>query len=486
MTSALSNMGRQGLSSRHQPPSDFVEPDELRTSFALAMSQMYRNEVPLYGDLIRIVQDVNHSVITAQGRDGAVRSSAELERLTLERHGAIRLGTPEELLTVKRIFALLGMQAVGYYDLSVAGLPMHATCFRPVSTISLARNPFRVFTTLLRPELVQSDNARDLALQLLEKRQIFSQDLLRILDVAETQNLRLTSDQAATLIREALYTFSWKPVAAATYAEYQILRAEHPILADIACFNSAHINHLTPRTLDIGAAQIAMQKEDMDTKDRIEGPPIRACPILLRQTSFLALEEAIRFKTDDAGERLTSGSHKARFGEIEERGAAVTPAGRDLYDRLFSEAMSAARGLSPEAADAILAKAFQRYPDTWKELRQRELVYCEYRCTGKALSPSLESGEISESLVERLVEQGVLEAVPITYEDFLPFSAAGIFQSNLKGNAPKAKLEQEVPQPCPDLPGMEKALGGSVLDPDDLYSTAQRESLISCARKLRA
>ncbi len=64
----------------------------------------------------------------------------------------------------------------------------------------------------------------------------------------------------------------------------------------------------------------------------IEGPPRRDVPILLRQTSFKALEESIRFAGD------TQGRHTARFGEIEQRGVALTPDGRALYDRLLAAA----------------------------------------------------------------------------------------------------------------------------------------------------
>ncbi|VFS86796.1 Uncharacterized protein conserved in bacteria [Kluyvera cryocrescens] len=55
----------------------------------------------------------------------------ELARLNVERHGAIRVGTAEELATLCRIFAIMGMQPVGYYDLSVAGVPVHSTAFSP-------------------------------------------------------------------------------------------------------------------------------------------------------------------------------------------------------------------------------------------------------------------------------------------------------------------------------------------------------------------
>jgi uncharacterized glyoxalase superfamily metalloenzyme YdcJ len=468
--------------------SPLVHPDELRTAFALAMSHMYKNEVPLYGDLVRIVQSRNHKVIT-----NSSSTPDSLDRLTLERHGAIRLGKPEELYTVRRIFALLGMQAVGYYDLSVAGLPMHATCFRPIDTASLAANPFRVFTTLLRPELIRSPAARDLSLQLLGRRSIFSQELLRVLEVADAQAGQFRVHQAEIFIREALRTFSWAPVAVATETEYQLLQAEHPILADIASFRTAHINHLTPRTLDIDAAQSAMAAEGMPVKDRIEGPPKRKWPILLRQTSFLALEERIQFKirdsdSDEAQDTtqhvgLVDGSHKARFGEIEERGAAVTPEGRALYDQLLESSMHTA-GDKTECVDDALVSTFRAYPDTWEELRKQELVYIKYSFTGK-LPLSKRYDVVSQSTIESLIEDGILETSPITYEDFLPFSAAGIFQSNLN-QKPKLLQGGGSSQQRADVEGFERALGCSVIDPDVLYARAQKQSLESSLLKLKS
>ncbi|KAK2788411.1 hypothetical protein FQN52_005838 [Onygenales sp. PD_12] len=472
-----------------EPNDTLVTPDTLRTAFALAMSAMYKAEVPLYGDLVRIVKQVN---------ENEIHSPTEAERLTLERHGAIRLGTSEELQTVRRIFALVGMYPVGYYDLSVAGLPMHATCFRPINAASLQTNPFRVFTTILRPELLQSDAARNVALGLLEKRQIFTDELLEVLDIGEGQKNRLTHAQAEIFITQALRSFSWQSVAAATYSDYSLVKAEHPILADIACFRSAHINHLTPRTLDINKAQSAMIEAGMAVKSRIEGPPKRKWPILLRQTSFLALEEKIRFPLTHAfGENdhdildngLVQGSHKARFGEIEERGAAVTAKGRQLYDKLLGEgmALAAQSGGTPKATDEAMQEVFQQYPDEWNELRKQGLVYCEYQCTGKPIEGvRVAEDERSMSLLERLIEDGVIETKPITYEDFLPFSAAGIFQSNIQTNGRSASGEARsgVGQPRPDLVGYERALGCRVFSSDDLYMDMQEQSLEKCATEL--
>ncbi|KAK1460020.1 hypothetical protein CMEL01_03019 [Colletotrichum melonis] len=498
MSTSLLSTHRSGPPGHPGPDANYVDADTLRTTFALAMSAMYKAEVPLYGNLVQIVQTINRDAQSKQ-RHGLGHGSssatmeASVERLALERHGAIRLGTPQELHTVRRIFALLGMHPVGYYDLSVAGLPMHATCFRPTFSHSLERNPFRVFTTLLRPELLKSGSARAVALNLLAKRDIFSDALLELLSIAETcQDSRLTPEQGERFVVEAIRTFSWQPLAAATHEEYALLRSEHPILADIACFRSSHINHLTPRALDINAAQEAMLAAGMAVKSRIEGPPVRKCPILLRQTSFLALQEGIRFAISGRDE-FVDDFHKARFGEIEERGAAITPAGRKLYDELLEEAMAIVQkeGESSDAklVDETFVKVFEKFPDDWDELRRQGLVYSDYRCAENAKEKlhSLENIDTADpaSLLDRLVSEGVLEAVPITYEDFLPFSAAGIFQSNIQaGASPSKPTVGEDESTRPDVDGYEKALAREILDANDLYAQAQMKSLQTCAEEL--
>ncbi|HBS61394.1 MAG TPA: DUF1338 domain-containing protein, partial [Stenotrophomonas sp.] len=109
---------------------------------------MYRTEVPLYGTLVDLVAEINDAVLTADpALAGQMDRTDERARLAQERHGAIRVGTAEELATLGRLFALMGMYPVGYYDLSVAGVPVHSTAFRPRTAKALAHNPFRVFTS---------------------------------------------------------------------------------------------------------------------------------------------------------------------------------------------------------------------------------------------------------------------------------------------------------------------------------------------------
>lgn len=359
---------------------------------------------------------------------------------------------------------------------------MHATCFRPISTSSLEKNPFRIFTTLLRPELLHDNGVSDLARSLLSKRNIFSYELLRLLEIAEEQNGELTETQSLEFVSEAMKTFSWQALATSQYSDYQKLKLEHPILADVVCFQSAHINHLTPRTLDISASQDAMRSAGLAIKERIEGPPERKCPILLRQTSFLALEERIKFPTVSG--QYIEGTHKARFGEIEERGAAVTEKGRNMYNVFLAKAMddfaqSHISGKNTRDMDDIMIEIFKAYPDDWDDLRRKRLVYFTYKCV---LNMTTLAGNRDINL-ESLLESGIVEAVPITYEDFLPLSAAGIFQSNLQSCQSKQPQTQRK-KPTGDQQGYEAALGSSLLNADRLYSDAEQRSLRECEQKL--
>lgn len=133
----------------------YIAPSQIRAQFSAAMSAMYKNEVPLYGDLMDLVADVNKTCLE---QDPALHAhlgaTQELERLDEERHGAIRVGTAQELHTLRRLFAVMGMYPVSYYDLAPAGVPVHSTAFRALHEDELRQSPFRIFTSLLRLELI--------------------------------------------------------------------------------------------------------------------------------------------------------------------------------------------------------------------------------------------------------------------------------------------------------------------------------------------
>ncbi|MEY9178859.1 putative glyoxalase superfamily metalloenzyme YdcJ [Bradyrhizobium sp. USDA 326] len=451
---------------------DMLPADEIRTLFSRAMSNMYRAEVPQYGALIELVSDVNAQIRSDNaGLDRRLHANGETERLSLERHGAIRLGTPEELATIRRLFRVMDMHPVGYYDLSVAGVPVHATAFRPIELEALRRNPFRVFTSLLRLDLIPDVALREEAAAILARRKIFSPRCLELIEHAEREGgLQAASAQAFVL--EALNTFCWHSESMVSSGTYKRLRAAHPLIADVVCFKGPHINHLTPRTLDIDAVQDRMVEFGMSPKAVVEGPPRRNVPILLRQTSFKALEEKIGFRStsDDDTE---AGVHSARFGEVEQRGVALTPKGRLLYDQLLRRVREAvqigADGTHADAYQSALADRFQEFPDDEDSLRKEGLAFFRYVPTGKAGS--------SEGLgLDELVSNGHVRAEPITYEDFLPVSAAGIFQSNLGDESQQNYAERSAKS------AFEQALNAIVADEIALYRAAEEDSIAECMR----
>lgn len=92
----------------------FVSKDEIRSRFSRAMSVMYQQEVPQYGALLSLVHDINAEVLDADpALKKALQQQSELNRLDVERHGAIRVGSPAELKGIAQIFAVMGMYPVG-------------------------------------------------------------------------------------------------------------------------------------------------------------------------------------------------------------------------------------------------------------------------------------------------------------------------------------------------------------------------------------
>lgn len=103
---------------------------------------------------------------------------------------------------------------------------------------------------------------------------------------------------------QSLETFRWHTQTTVSAAEYELLHTQHCLIADVVAFKGPHINHLTPRTLDIDQIQAGMPARGITPKAVIEGPPQRRCPILLRQTSFKALQEPLALAANTTDRRL--------------------------------------------------------------------------------------------------------------------------------------------------------------------------------------
>jgi uncharacterized glyoxalase superfamily metalloenzyme YdcJ len=455
-----------------------ISSTQLRTRFAARLSTLYGAEVPAYTTLVEASQQVNQRVLAREGADAERLGS--LDRVTAERHGAIRVGTPRELAQVARVFRALGMVACGFYDLrdaAPAPIPVVSTAFRPVDRDELAANPFRVFTSLLVPEDRRFFGAEleGRLRRFLDARELFPPELLVLADAA-VEHGGLSEQDAEVFLDLAAGSFalSGEPVDRAWYTELERVSA---VAADIGGVRSTHINHLTPRVLDIDDLYASMQARGIEMIDEIQGPPRWDGPdVLLRQTSFRALAEPRLFR--DADGTVTEGTLRVRFGEVEARGIALTPAGRTRFDELVAEVDRRLTG-HPGSVRADVA------PEVWsKGLPATELDLCleglgfftftvDPEVTAGQPSPE-QSAALAAGDVTALVRSGVLRPDPIVYEDFLPRSAAGIFASNLTTSGSRDADQGGAER---DAAWMSERIGAPVHVPEDIYAAEAAASL---------
>jgi uncharacterized glyoxalase superfamily metalloenzyme YdcJ len=470
-----------------------VDTRAMRREFSNRLSALYAAEVPLYGQLVATVREVNREVVRAQPQLGWVEG--DVDRLSEERHGAIRLGREDEMRTMAGFFAALGMRAVNFYDLSAAGakaLPIIATAFRPVDRQAIEVSPFRVFCSLLRPDDERFFRTADLRRRVKERlaaRDIFTPRLRALIDAAQKQG-GLDREQADAFLAEGVELFRWRGRAADKALYDELVAGNLALAADICCLPNPHLNHLTPNTLDIDALQARMRAllatkhkhVGAEMKDHIEGPPHRAAPILLRQTSYKALTEPVVF------DGATPGAHTARFGEIEQRGLALTPAGRRRYDEALARVEAVrAGGRVPAAAD--YEAAYAHLPEDFEALRRAGLGYFHYEAAGKTAGTAGAAAAAGEAGaggagpaggLDALVAQGLLRARPIRYEDFLPVSAAGIFASNLRSKSADLAAG-EARYAASDL---EAILERPIVDSFAMYAAQEARSLLAAHREL--
>ncbi|NEK56694.1 VOC family protein [Geodermatophilus sabuli] len=450
---------------------------ELRARFARRLSELYGREVPAYTTLVDVSAQVNRRVME---RDGAAAERlGSIDRVTAERHGAIRVGTPQELSQVARVFAALGMHPTGFYDLRDADpqpVPVVSTAFRPVDRTELARNPFRVFTSMLVPQdrrFFDEDLERRLS-RFLAARTLFPGELLDLADRAEAEGELGEADAARFLdLATGAFALSADPVDRGWYTELERVSG---VAADIGGVTTTHVNHLTPRVLDIDDLYASMQSLGVQMIDEIQGPPRWQGPdVLLRQTSFRALAEPRRFREADG--TIAQGELRVRFGEVEARGIALTPRGRELYDDLVAEVDRRLAETPGRPRQDVGAEVWAAgLPDTEAELVRRDLTFCTFRPAERRPDGTEPPRDLAG-----LLDGGWLVAEPIVYEDFLPRSAAGIFASNLSGRGEMDAGQGGAPRDADWLAG---AIGRPVRIPEQLYAEQRAESLARAAAAL--
>lgn len=517
------------------------------------LSKMFGREVPLYDRSLRVNRACNQTVgaLLARKFPGFTLTEAQLEKASGERHGAIRIGQPEEYRWVAAFFAAFGLEPHNFYDMTNLGgksQPVIATAFR-----SRLQPEHRVFTSLLMTDYF-APQTRGRIEALLATREVFSPRARELVQRSAREG-GLDWDDARALIHEATTRiFKWTGTARDHRLYQELTAAGFKIAADIACFEAHHLNHLTPNTfcLDLyttamkfGLGELSVEAftrrarraleslshsadrdylrlhfkqltvediagypveavadgavEELVTalarelqqpgcsmrqlqhsgfKDFTEGPPADT-PVLLRQDSYKALTEPVVFRETD-GTSLNA-THTARFGEIEQRFYATTPKGRALYDECLAAAEKQ-RVAEPDLVQRdhdryteAYTKCFAAFPKTLPGLLEQGLVYGRYSATLQGIEAGRRQ-RIHTTDANELVRLGYAQVEGLRYEDFLPFSAAGIFASNLGQYGTKSTAAT---RPVYTARLMEEIMGRKIIDPNVTYAGVQAESLLA-------
>ncbi len=528
-------------------PTTFADPLALQHRLFAELSRMFGGEVPLYDTSLLVNHVCNRAVCDLLARvfPGLAVTDAQLDAASAERHGAIRIGRPDEYRWIARFFACFAMHPHNFFDMTSVGAksqPVIATAFR-----SMMHPEHRVFTSLLCTDYFDA-STRGRIESLLATRQVFTDRAKGLVERCEREG-GLSPDDADALIREATTRiFTWTGTARDHGLYTHLCDAGFKIAADIACFEAHHLNHLTPNTLCMDLYTSAMKRcmgemsderfraraavalhrleervdadwlrlhfkhlsreqiagyartrgadaipglvdrlgsrlaqDDLNLarlkhagfKDATEGPS-EDTPVLLRQDAYRALTEPVRFRNPDG--TVLDRAHTARFGEIEQRFYATTPAGRALYDRCLAEA---ARGVDPalakrdlDAYEAAYASHFAPIPKTLDALLAHGLVYACYEPTQAGQHAT---GSIGTTDIHELVRLGYAARDGLRYEDFLPVSAAGIFASNLNQYGTQSTAPVK---PTYTRAMLEEIMGCPIIDSDRVYLGVQSASLL--------
>jgi uncharacterized glyoxalase superfamily metalloenzyme YdcJ len=237
---------------------EYADKIQMQNQLFAELSQMFGQEVPLYAKSLLVNRECNRTVCALLGRLhlGFNLSADQLDRASGERHGAIRIGQASEYRWITRWFEVFGMEPHNYYDMTDLGeksQPIIATAFR-----SKLNPDHRIFCSLLLTDYFDAGTKTRIE-TLLAGREVFSLRAKELVTKAERQ-AGLEWEDARALIAEGVQRiFKWTGQAR-DYALYTLLCSTgFKIAADIACFETHHLNHLTPNSFCLDLYTAAMK-----------------------------------------------------------------------------------------------------------------------------------------------------------------------------------------------------------------------------------
>ena len=236
----------------------FVDRRDMQNRLFAELSRMFGKEVPLYDRSLAVNEETNKAVceLVSKLHRGFHMTPEQLARTSGERHGAIRIGRPDEYRWIARFFGCFAMEPHNFYDMTCVGAksqPIIATAFR-----SQLRPEHRVFTSLLQTNWFDPSTRQRIE-RVLATREVFSARAKELIEKSERQGGLDRADFDALIAEACERIFKWTGRARDLELYKQLSADGFKIAADIACFERHHLNHLTPNTLLMDLYTAAMK-----------------------------------------------------------------------------------------------------------------------------------------------------------------------------------------------------------------------------------
>ncbi len=229
------------------------------------LSAMFAREVPMYDRALVINRICNTLVcdVIRKLHVGFDVTPEQIDRTSGERHGAIRIGRPDEYRWIGRFFAQFAMEPHNFYDMTNVGSksqPIIATAFR-----SSVNPEHRVFSSVLMTDYFAPETKARIE-ALVGQRQVFSDLARELIEKGERQGGLDWADADRLIAEGTGRIFKWTGKARDHALYKELCDAGFKIAADIACFESHHLNHLTPNTfcMDLYTSAMKFCLSEMD------------------------------------------------------------------------------------------------------------------------------------------------------------------------------------------------------------------------------
>ena len=165
---------------------------------------------------------------------------------------------------------------------------------------------------------------------IIERRNVFPAPLLDLIKIGHQTGLN--QDQVDQFVEHCVEIFVRPKTALVSRQEHEQLRAINKVAAQVLITNSLAFNHLTPSVASVPQAHQQMIAQGIKTIPVWQGPV--GLDVILRQTSCLAPPVVLKFPEADGA--FAEAEYQETFVEFEERLQALTPTGRQEFERLFA------------------------------------------------------------------------------------------------------------------------------------------------------